>query len=152
MYFNPCISGPQHLKVVTHKDPRWETLLKAHETLYLSILGQKRNLRQKNELIANNLNWFIEEEFQNYYLNGYTNILQPGGAGAARRTHNINVNDLPTEIDWREKESLDFKIIYIFCNKNRILSFVVQESKTKHYSKQIKIALNTSPTNEMDYL
>jgi len=43
-----------------------------------------------------------EEEFQTSYLNGYTNILQPGGA-AVKRTHSIDVKQLPAEVDWREK-------------------------------------------------
>jgi hypothetical protein len=45
-----------------------------------------------------------EEEFKEQYLTGYTNLLQPGGAGASRkRTHHINVKDLPAEVDWRDK-------------------------------------------------
>ena len=46
-----------------------------------------------------------EEEFQTSYLNGYTNLLQPGSS-AVKRTHNINVRDLPAEVDWREKASV----------------------------------------------
>jgi hypothetical protein len=46
---------------------------------------------------------FAEEEFSKNYLNGYTNLLQPGGGAAKKRSHHINVKDLPAEVDWREK-------------------------------------------------
>lgn len=60
-----------------------------------------------------------EEEFKEQYLTGYTNLLQPGGAGASRkRTHHINVRDLPAEVDWRDK---------------------VQTLPSKHKQKQIKL-------------
>ena len=35
--------------------------------------------------------------------NGYTNIVTPGNGGGAKRSHHINVKELPAEIDWREK-------------------------------------------------
>jgi hypothetical protein len=44
-----------------------------------------------------------EEEFVKTQLGGYTNLLQPGEGGAKKRTHEINVKDLPAEIDWRDK-------------------------------------------------
>lgn len=44
-----------------------------------------------------------EEEFKTIHLNGYTNLLQPGGSAIRKRNHHINVADLPKEVDWREK-------------------------------------------------
>jgi len=44
-----------------------------------------------------------DEEFKANYLNGYTNLLQPGGASAKARTHDIDVKQLPESVDWREQ-------------------------------------------------
>ena len=36
-------------------------------------------------------------------MNGYTNLLQPGGGSAGVRSHDIDVKQLPQSVDWREQ-------------------------------------------------
>jgi hypothetical protein len=45
----------------------------------------------------------LAEEFKKLYLNGYTNILQPGGGSGKKRSDPIDVKALPAEVDWRNE-------------------------------------------------